>query len=1183
MKKLWLRLFAFFLVFAISLQEISAKVKWEPLKTPQGITRIIGGKSLNDFWVLDNNNLLYHFHLGQWEQFPREKIFPGVNARSYNPILVGENHVFVLMTTYNWKTHIAEIKSDKIIRYKMVTENPLYRITRVGNTFYATGDFGLILKLESGQWKKIRSPIHSHIFAETATKNGILWIGTKSEGVYAYNGKVFRHNPPPKTVVRSGVADMLTLRDTLFIRTGKNKVYKLCDSTLQPVKKEHSPFCSKTEVLDNGYYQIVTQNRQVFLIPYFYQIQSFKTLSDGHALMLTRSRQLYYNRKAAGNFFLDFAALYGLEGPEYAYSPFNKLPGKVINNRYKMMLPGIIMADFNHDFYQDILLFNVFDKRKPFLYLNDHNRYFNNFSGPQQLDRFTFNGMLSYAFDLNGDDKPEIISTDFRDNHPYLNILEKTAGKYRLSQTLRLPEKYSINPLNNLSFTDIDEDGDLDIALVFGHSTTGKGTILFLKNNGYGYFESPDTTWEKQFSGWNVQAIFADFNNDGRQDMFVSRNWGSNVIFFREAAGWKMKKLNKTPYSKLQQRKGMSLAFDYDNDGDLDMVTLAENPFIRLLRNDGKGNFQDITESSGLNKLNQGRKGGQITAADFDNNGFTDLFISFQQGKTRKNFLFLNDSAKRFVDRSKEMNVTAGRLEFAAAGDIDNDGDVDLYGFKRGNNVLWLNNLDCNNYLEFRLTGIKSNSTALGTKIRLYESGHPGDRKFLTGYRQTGSHLTGRQYQNDCKVHFGVNSRKKYDAEIRFPSGKTVTLKNLLPGQTLAVAELTAPVSWLYTTDNKIHLLLRNREFIRYFITIVLGLLVLFSSIHYGTKYFHWDVRLTTVIISVNLVVFSILIISLYPNPGPLRYYLPLSVILLGSAGPPGFFLWMKRFSGWKSEKENDYALFRALQSFAHGAWATSNLNSLQLFFENVSPEDLRDKTFLQSFEKRKETFLNLTLPEIDEILSLTEKSNKNRELLPAIVQNKEKMVQILSSGLSGISPMDIAHFTTAVKKLRDALSLLKHEIFAGHSCYPSRILGNLREDLEKLANNHNIELNIIQLLSEEEAALMDATALANILDNCIRNALKAMENTPARKLIIKLINADPRIIIEITDNGKGIPRAEQEKIFENGYSTGNSTGYGLFYAKETLKKYGGRIYVKNSTPRQRTTFVIELQKGSKK
>jgi sensor histidine kinase regulating citrate/malate metabolism len=108
----------------------------------------------------------------------------------------------------------------------------------------------------------------------------------------------------------------------------------------------------------------------------------------------------------------------------------------------------------------------------------------------------------------------------------------------------------------------------------------------------------------------------------------------------------------------------------------------------------------------------------------------------------------------------------------------------------------------------------------------------------------------------------------------------------------------------------------------------------------------------------------------------------------------------------------------------------------------------------------------------------------------------------------------------------------------------------------------------------------MDSTTLANILDNCIQNAIKAMRKIENKELTIKLLKGDPRIFIEVSDNGQGIPKEKFQQIFENGYSTSNSTGYGLFYSKEMLTKYGGRIYVKSSIPNKKTTLVIELQKG---
>ena len=1172
------------MLFVVFSNSMAARVKWEPVKVPARAKLIIGGNSLTNFWILDEENNILHNVRGKWTVFPLNKLFSVAHFRSYLPLLVEENRLIIFLTDTDWKTHIAEIRNGKIIHYALVTNAPLDRITRVSQTLYATGNFGIILKLQDGHWIRLSSPIHSHIHSSAADKRGTLWLGTNNEGVWSWNGKEFHHFDRPDEITKVAVSGMKIIRDTLFINTSKGVPYKLYHGVFHPVPPQRTPFTGTAKLMHNGYYKIVSNNGKVRYIPYLYKIKSFKELRNGHALLLNRSHQLFYDHQVTGNFFLDFASRLGLEGPKYAYMPINTEPEVAKNSLYLKLHPGIIFSDFNNDFYPDILLFNVSDERHPYLYLNNRGQYFNNFAGPLGLNKFTFNGFFSHAFDLNGDNVPEIISPDYRKNNYFLNILEKTAGKYQLSASIPMPQKYAAKPLQYLSFTDIDRDGDLDMALVFGYSVSGNGSIIFLKNNGYGNFSVPDTTLANVFRGWNVQTIFADFNNDGWDDVAVCRNWGANVIYFQDKnAGWTARQLPTPKNFRSQQRKSGMVAFDYDNDGDLDLVMLAEQPFIRILQNDGQGNFTDITGKSGLNVLNTGKKRGQITAGDFDNNGFIDLFIAVHTENRWKNFLFLNDSSHRFVDGSKNMGIANGKVEFVATGDIDNDGDLDLYGFRQGSNILWLNNLDSNNYLRFRLTGIKSNSPAIGAKIWLYEAGHLNNSNYLSGYRQTGSKLTGWGYQNERIVHFGVNSKKKYDARIVFPAGKTKILRNLLPGKTLHITEISAPVSWFYLADNKAYILLRNKEFLSYLIVVLLGLFFLMFTIQYGTEKFRWDVRLTTIIVSLNLIIFAILLLVLNRDGTGLKYYLPLAVIFSGSFGPLGFFLWIKRFSGLKSEKENDYALFQALQNFAHGAWAASNLNSLQLFFENMSVDDLRDNDFLQPFEKRKETFFNLTLPVINEIISISEKSNKNRELLPEIIKNKNGLVRFLSSDFSQMGPLDKTYLTTAIMKLREALSLLKNVIFAGHSCFPSLILNNLREELENLAASHNIELKIIDLLSGENAALMDAVALANILDNCIRNAVKAMGKNPEKRMMIKLLKDDPRIFIEITDNGKGIPEGEQEKIFENGYSSTHSTGYGLYYAKETLKKYGGRIYVKNSIPHQRTTFVIELQKGSKK
>ncbi len=1178
MKKTVVLFFLFSCLIAPGSGFASKKTKWKPVETPVPMEQIIGGSSINDFWTWDINRNIFHYYAGRWKTYPLKKLFAPVTIRSYQPVWLQKNRLIVLLTDLDWKTHITEINDGKIIRYGWVSANALTEIVPFNGHIYALGNFGSIHKLVDGKWKKIVTPIQSHIFSAAADQRGTLWLGTRRQGIFAYKHNKFKQYKLPGDSWNEAITGLSMKEDTLFIRTSKGNTFKMAGDTFVVAKAAPSLFNTAITLMSNGYYKVVSRNNKAWYIPYFYQLLSFKSLQDGHAFILTQNHQLLYDEQVSANFFLDFSSIRGLEGPKYSLPTIIRRSHSI----YSKLSPGITVADFNHDHHQDILLFNVLDKRRPFLFINNRSQYFNNLSGSYGLNAFGFNSHFTYAIDLNGDDTPEIISPDFR-NKGFLNILEKTAGTYRLSASIPIPREYADNPVQALNFYDIDRDGDLDIVLVFGYSKQGKGNILFLKNNGYGNFEAPDTSHTSLFKGWNVQAIFADFNNDGFDDIFVSRNWGANVIFFRDKSGWSMQRMKTSKHFRSQQRKHETVVFDYDNDGDMDMVTLAERPFIRLLQNNGHGVFTDVTAMSGLDTLNTAPINGHITAGDFDNNGYIDLFITTKQKKNWKNHLFLNGPEHRFTDNTKRMGMAGTPVEFAATLDVDNDGDLDLYAYRQGSNVLWINNLDSNNYLTLKLRGIRANPAAIGTKIWLYEAGHFNNRHYLAGYRQTGSNLMNQNYQNSNIVHFGVKPSQRYDIKLAFPGGKTITLKNVSPGQRLEVAELNAPVSWLYTWDNRIYLLLNNKTFLSYFAIVSAGLFILLLTIYYGTRKFNWDVKLTTIIVSANLIVFALLLLALNAARPPLKYYLPLGVILLGSLGPAGFFLWIKKFSNWKSHKENENDLFQALLNFSHGAWAASNMNSIQLFFENLSASDLNDPDLKKALNKRKETFMHLTLPVMEKIISLAGDQESNADLASDMKRYKTFIVRKMQHNEMTADRIEKEKLITAILKLRELLAKLKNRVFAGHSCYPSAVLNKLKIELTPLMEKNQIHLKVIQRLPDDYPALTEPAALADILDNCIRNSLKAMAKTKDKQLTIKLLKGDPRIYIEVSDNGCGIPEQNFEKIFENGFSTTHSTGYGLYQAREVLSKYGGRIYVKSSVPYGKTTMVIELQKGSSK
>ncbi len=149
----------------------------------------------------------------------------------------------------------------------------------------------------------------------------------------------------------------------------------------------------------------------------------------------------------------------------------------------------------------------------------------------------------------------------------------------------------------------------------------------------------------------------------------------------------------------LPETMGAGVAFlDYDNDGDQDLLFVnscpwpghenkaAVAPTQALYRNDGKGNFADVSKEAGLDKTLYGQG---VAVGDYDNDGDVDVYITGVGG----GHLFRNDGKGHFEDVTAAANARGpnGWLTGAAFLDIDNDGDLDLFVC---NYVTWTPDID---------------------------------------------------------------------------------------------------------------------------------------------------------------------------------------------------------------------------------------------------------------------------------------------------------------------------------------------------------------------------------------------------------------------------------------------------------------------------------------------------------
>ena len=245
---------------------------------------------------------------------------------------------------------------------------------------------------------------------------------------------------------------------------------------------------------------------------------------------------------------------------------------------------------------------------------------------------------------------------------------------------------------NGVSVADIDNDGFDDLYVC---QPAGLPNRLY-HNRGDGTFEDITDSSGLGILENTACALFADFNNHGRQDVIVVRA-GGPLLFLNEGDGKFRQRLDAFQFANPPQGTFTgAAAADYDRDGWLDVYFClyayyqgtgqykypspyhdAENgPPNFLMRNNGDGTFADVTAASGLNQNNT-RYSFCCGWSDYNRDGWPDLYVVNDFG--RKN-LYRNKGDGTFIDVAREAAV-----EDVGAGmsvswlDYDNDGEQDLY------------------------------------------------------------------------------------------------------------------------------------------------------------------------------------------------------------------------------------------------------------------------------------------------------------------------------------------------------------------------------------------------------------------------------------------------------------------------------------------------------------------------
>ncbi|MGA2832942.1 MAG: CRTAC1 family protein [Terracidiphilus sp.] len=331
----------------------------------------------------------------------------------------------------------------------------------------------------------------------------------------------------------------------------------------------------------------------------------------------------------------------------------------------------------------------------------------------------------------------------------------------------------------------------------------GTANILY-RNNGDGTFtDVSEQSHISQYIGKGMGLAFADYDDDGFTDIFITNDTFQNYLLhnngdgtFTDVAMWAGVQYNESGKTVA----GMGVDFrDIDNDGRPDVFhTAMFGDSFQLYHNSGDGQFQDISGASGITRISSRLTAWSTGIFDFDNDGNKDIFTANSEINdnsmeiahrpyTLSNGLFRNRGDLTFEDVSgtagKGFSLPAAHRG-AAFGDLNNDGKIDIVVAALNDTPQLLMNRTrtLNHWIILNLVGTKSNRDGLGTKVKITTS-HGSQFNYATT-------AVGYNSSSDKRVHFGLGDATVIDRiELSWPSGIKQVLSNVKADQILTVTE----------------------------------------------------------------------------------------------------------------------------------------------------------------------------------------------------------------------------------------------------------------------------------------------------------------------------------------------------------------------------------------------------------
>ena len=498
---------------------------------------------------------------------------------------------------------------------------------------------------------------------------------------------------------------------------------------------------------------------------------------------------------------------------------------------------GGLFFDYDNDGWVDIFLVDGGSLADPAVARQARHRLYRNRGNGTFADatdqsgiRHRDYGMGACAGDYDNDGFPDLYLTNLGPN-----ILYRNAGDGRFIDVTRAAHVGAPLWSTGCAFADLDRDGDLDL-FVTNYVAADKKHNPFCgnarlrirfychplnypplpnvvyRNNGSGAFtDVSESSGLGKLRGNGLGVVVADFDDDGSPEVFVANDGMPNFLF-RNAGSWR--------FAEVALRAGIAVAIDgvaragmgvdtgdYDEDGKIDLVvTNLDLEMNSLFRGLGELVFTYTTPESGIGAATLPFVGFGAVFLDFDNDTRLDLAFAnghimdnapqFRSGATTRSAICC--SATPAPPGVSSRSAAAAGPGFAlvkvsrslVAGDIDNDGDLDLLVTNNGQTADLLRNDSggSNNAVLVRTIGTQSNRDGIGARVRLTTGARTQIRDVKAGSSYLG--------QNDLRLHFGLRAATLAERlEVRWPSGRTEVVENVAANQIVTIKEGNGIVS----------------------------------------------------------------------------------------------------------------------------------------------------------------------------------------------------------------------------------------------------------------------------------------------------------------------------------------------------------------------------------------------------